>query len=305
MQQFRQQCSPEQYDAALTHRPVRGRRPDALAQLDRAPIRQTMRDAGAGGRERPGRRRNAVAELVDSSQGAVGSLQAQQATNQLLALSAKQQLQIQTLMAAQYRVRSARPRRARRRPRGSARAATRRFLGSGGLHAEVAFEPPEAAGNYPPSPPAARALSPRALARHLLLPIRNRAMDDLNVIDRFMETFIRYIDSGFGLLGGDVAFLTTILDRHRHHAGRPVLGDGRRGQRLRPLIKKILYVGAFALILEQLLRRWPTSSSAPSPASGCAPAAAALTRGTTCSSPAGSREPASRPPGRCSTRSAS
>ena len=36
-------------------------------------------------------------------------------------------------------------------------------------------------------------------------------MGDLNVIDRFMETFIRYIDSGFGLLSGDVAFLTTIL----------------------------------------------------------------------------------------------
>ncbi|TJV11609.1 MAG: P-type conjugative transfer protein TrbL, partial [Mesorhizobium sp.] len=36
-------------------------------------------------------------------------------------------------------------------------------------------------------------------------------MNDLGVIDRFMETFIRYIDSGFGLLSGDVAFLTTIL----------------------------------------------------------------------------------------------
>jgi type IV secretion system protein TrbL len=31
-------------------------------------------------------------------------------------------------------------------------------------------------------------------------------MNDLNVIDRFLQTFIRYIDSGFGLLGGDVAF---------------------------------------------------------------------------------------------------
>ena len=36
-------------------------------------------------------------------------------------------------------------------------------------------------------------------------------MNDLNVIDRFLQTFIRYIDSGFGLLGGDVAFLTTTL----------------------------------------------------------------------------------------------
>ena len=44
-----------------------------------------------------------LADLVNASQGAVGSLQAQQATNQLLALSIKQQLQIQTMMAAQGR----------------------------------------------------------------------------------------------------------------------------------------------------------------------------------------------------------
>ena len=36
-------------------------------------------------------------------------------------------------------------------------------------------------------------------------------MGDLNVIDRFMAAFIQYIESGFGLLGGDVAFLTTVL----------------------------------------------------------------------------------------------
>ncbi|MEQ9245437.1 MAG: P-type conjugative transfer protein TrbL, partial [Nitratireductor sp.] len=36
-------------------------------------------------------------------------------------------------------------------------------------------------------------------------------MDDLNVIDQFTDTFVSYIDSGFGLLTPDVAFLTTIL----------------------------------------------------------------------------------------------
>jgi P-type conjugative transfer protein TrbJ len=41
--------------------------------------------------------------LTNASQGAVGNLQVTQATNQLLALSTKQQLQIQSLMAAQYR----------------------------------------------------------------------------------------------------------------------------------------------------------------------------------------------------------
>ncbi len=36
-------------------------------------------------------------------------------------------------------------------------------------------------------------------------------MNDLGIIDTFMETFSQYIDSGFGLLSGDVAFLTSIL----------------------------------------------------------------------------------------------
>jgi type IV secretion system protein TrbJ len=45
----------------------------------------------------------ALATLTSASDGAIGNLQAIQATNQLLALSIKQQLQIQSLMAAQYR----------------------------------------------------------------------------------------------------------------------------------------------------------------------------------------------------------
>jgi type IV secretion system protein TrbJ len=44
-----------------------------------------------------------LADLVTASQGSAGSLEAQQATNQLIALSIKQQLQVQSLMAAQYR----------------------------------------------------------------------------------------------------------------------------------------------------------------------------------------------------------
>lgn len=47
-----------------------------------------------------------LADLVDASQGAAGNLQVSQATNQLLALSIKQQLQIQTMMAAQDRAES-------------------------------------------------------------------------------------------------------------------------------------------------------------------------------------------------------
>lgn len=72
---------------------------------------------------------------------------------------------------------------------------------------------------------------------------------DLNIIDSFLEAFISYIDSGFGLLSGDVAFLTTVLigidvtlaalwwamDNDQDVLGR--------------LIKKVLYVGAFAFII--------------------------------------------------------
>ena len=44
-----------------------------------------------------------LSQLVTASEGAVGNLQVSQATNELLALSIKQQLQIQSMMAAQYR----------------------------------------------------------------------------------------------------------------------------------------------------------------------------------------------------------
>ena len=71
-----------------------------------------------------------LAELAKRSDGAVGSLQAQQAANQLLALSAKQQLQLQEMLAAEYRSQAVE--RARRvQSEAEARAATRRFLGSG------------------------------------------------------------------------------------------------------------------------------------------------------------------------------
>ena len=71
-----------------------------------------------------------LSELSKRSEGAAGSLQAQQATNQLLALSTKQQLQLQTMMAAEFR--EASTERARRaQAEAEARAAAKRFLGSG------------------------------------------------------------------------------------------------------------------------------------------------------------------------------
>jgi P-type conjugative transfer protein TrbJ len=71
-----------------------------------------------------------LAAIVARSQGAEGSLQAQQATNQLLALTNKQQLQIQTMMAAQFRAESVAQTRRGQIER-EARESTRRFLGDG------------------------------------------------------------------------------------------------------------------------------------------------------------------------------
>jgi type IV secretion system protein TrbJ len=68
--------------------------------------------------------------IVAKSQGAAGGLQAQQATNQLLALTAKQQFQLQNLMAAQYRSESMEAAR-RAQAESEAQAATKKFLGTG------------------------------------------------------------------------------------------------------------------------------------------------------------------------------
>jgi P-type conjugative transfer protein TrbJ len=71
-----------------------------------------------------------LADLVNRSQGAVGALQAQQAGNQLLALAAKQQMQLQTLLAAQARA-EAQENARKAQAEEAARAATERFLGDG------------------------------------------------------------------------------------------------------------------------------------------------------------------------------
>ena len=74
-------------------------------------------------------------------------------------------------------------------------------------------------------------------------------MDDLSVIDRFLEAFVRYIDSGFGLLGGDVAFLTTVLVGIDVTLAGLFWAMGGEDDVIGRFLKKILYVGAFALIL--------------------------------------------------------
>jgi type IV secretion system protein TrbL len=74
-------------------------------------------------------------------------------------------------------------------------------------------------------------------------------MGNLNVIDQFTDTFIRFIDSGFGLLNGDVAALTSVLvGIDITLAGLFWALDGEANVIAR-LLRKVLYVGAFAFIL--------------------------------------------------------
>lgn len=78
-------------------------------------------------------------------------------------------------------------------------------------------------------------------------------MNDVTIIDRFLDTFSRYIDSGFGLLQGEVAFLTaTLIAIDMTFAGLYwALGHatGQGEDVMAKLIRKVLYVGAFAYII--------------------------------------------------------
>ncbi|MBO6638434.1 MAG: P-type conjugative transfer protein TrbL [Roseitalea sp.] len=74
-------------------------------------------------------------------------------------------------------------------------------------------------------------------------------MNDLNVIDRFTETFSTYIESGFGLLSGDVAFLVSILvaiDIVLAGLFWALMGEQNV---IAQFLRKVLYVGFFALLL--------------------------------------------------------
>ncbi|CAL4869378.1 hypothetical protein MMA231_03670 (plasmid) [Asticcacaulis sp. MM231] len=74
-----------------------------------------------------------LSDLVSASQGADGNLQAQQAANQLLALNTKQQMQITTLLAAQYRAEALDLAR-KAQGEAAAKAMTKAFIGSGSAY---------------------------------------------------------------------------------------------------------------------------------------------------------------------------
>ena len=77
-------------------------------------------------------------------------------------------------------------------------------------------------------------------------------MGGTGVIDRFLEVFTRYIDTGFGLLGGEVAFIATTLIVDRHDAGGLFWAWGADDDIIARLVKKTLFVGVFAYPHRQL-----------------------------------------------------
>jgi type IV secretion system protein TrbL len=74
-------------------------------------------------------------------------------------------------------------------------------------------------------------------------------VNNLSVIDSFTDVFSRYIDSGFGLLHGEVFWLTGILVVLDMTLAGLFWAMGGHEDVIAKLIKKTLYVGAFAFIL--------------------------------------------------------
>jgi type IV secretion system protein TrbL len=74
-------------------------------------------------------------------------------------------------------------------------------------------------------------------------------MGDTGVIDRFLEVFTRYIDSGFGLLGSEVAFIATTLIIIDVTLAALFWSWGAYDDIMARLIKKTLFVGVFAYLI--------------------------------------------------------
>jgi type IV secretion system protein TrbL len=74
-------------------------------------------------------------------------------------------------------------------------------------------------------------------------------MEDVGVIDRFLDTFTRYIDSGFGLLGSEVAWLAATLIVIDVTLAALFWAWGADDDIMARLVKKTLFVGVFAYII--------------------------------------------------------
>ncbi|MBP1847896.1 type IV secretion system protein TrbL [Rhizobium petrolearium] len=74
-------------------------------------------------------------------------------------------------------------------------------------------------------------------------------MGGSGVIDTFLGTFTRYIDSGFGLLGGEVAFIATTLIVIDVTLAALFWSWGADDDIIARLVKKTLFVGVFAYLI--------------------------------------------------------
>ncbi|MGK9166683.1 P-type conjugative transfer protein TrbL [Inquilinus limosus] len=74
-------------------------------------------------------------------------------------------------------------------------------------------------------------------------------MGGIGVIDRFLEVFTRYIDSGFGLLRGEVTFLSSTLIAIDITLAGLFWALAAEEDVLARLIRKTLYIGLFAFLI--------------------------------------------------------
>src|ERR1700755_2615800 len=74
-------------------------------------------------------------------------------------------------------------------------------------------------------------------------------MTGTGIIDQFLETFTRYIDNGFGLVGRDVGYLATTLAAIDIPPAALFWSWGPDGDILARLLKKTLFVGVFAYLI--------------------------------------------------------
>jgi type IV secretion system protein TrbL len=74
-------------------------------------------------------------------------------------------------------------------------------------------------------------------------------MGGTGVVDRFLDIFSRYIDSGFGLLSGEVAFIATTLIVIDVTLAALFWSWGETDDVIARLVKKTLFVGIFAYII--------------------------------------------------------
>ena len=74
-------------------------------------------------------------------------------------------------------------------------------------------------------------------------------MGGTGIIDQFLGTFTQYIDSGFGLLGGEVGYLATALAAIDVTLAGLFWAWGADEDILARLVKKTLFVGVFAFLI--------------------------------------------------------